>query len=203
MQIYTVWFRIIVLFVFILILFITMSSVTCNKFTHSWLQLTDITRRISFIVFFSGNFPFLSEIPENLDPTKLVDAYSFISLMCNSTHAELISDSLKNELVAAVFVNVPKLVPNLMGGYFAIKSDSKDLDELCFEPKDMLTMAQLAQLYPDFRSAKSMPFFTVPGESEHVKGVKVNLRKDKALNGGKSARGNNLLLSKRPQAWGK
>ena len=180
-----------------------MPSVTCNKFTHSCLQLTDITRRISFIVFFSGNFPFLSEIPGNLDPTKLVDAYSFISLMCNSTHAELISDSLKDELVAAVFVNVPKLVPNLMGGYFAIKSDSKDLDELCFEPKDMLTMAQLAQLYPDFRSAKSMPFFTVPGNNEHVKGVKVKLRKDKALNGGKSARGNHLLLSKRPQAWGK
>ena len=175
-----------------------MSSVTCNKFTHSWLQLTDITRRISFIVFFSGNFLFLSEILENLDPTKLVDPYSFISLMCNLTHAELISDSLKNELVAAVFVNVPKLVPNLMGGYFAIKSDSKDLDELCFEPKNMLTMAQLAQLYPSFRSAKSMPFFTVPGDNEHVKGVKVNLRKDKALNGGKSAKRNNLPPSKSP-----
>lgn len=118
--------------------------------------------------------------------------------MCNSTQAELISDSLKNELVAAVFVNVPKLVPNLMGGYFAIKSDSKDLDELCFEPKNMPTMAQLAQLYPSFRSAKSMPFFTVPGDNEHVKGVKVNLRKDKTLNGGKSARRNNLPPSKSP-----
>ena len=172
---------------------------TCNKFTHSWLKLTDI----SFIVFFSGNVSFLSEIPENLDPTKLLHPYSFISLMCNSTQAELISDSLKDELVAAVFVNVPKLVPNLMGGYFAIKSDSEDLDELCFEPKDMLTMAQLAQLYPSFRSAKSMPFFTVPGNNEHVKGVKVNIRKNEALNGGKSARRNNLPPSERLQAWGK
>lgn len=139
---------------------------------------------------FSGNFPFLSEIPENLDPTKVVDPNSFISLMCNSTQAKLISDSLKDELVAAVFVSVPKLVPNLKGGYFA-KSDSKDMDELCFEPKDMLTMAQLAQLYSNFRSAKSMPFFTVPDDNEHVKGVKVNLREDKTLNGGKSVRRNN------------
>ena len=100
------------------------------------------------------------------------------------TDAELISDSLKNDLVAAVFVNLPKLVPNLKGGYFAIKVNTVELDEICFEPKELLTIAQLAQLYPSFRAAKSMPFFNVPGDDEHVKGVKVNLRKDKALNGG-------------------
>ena len=119
-----------------------------------------------------------------MTPTKLVDPSSFIAVMCNATNAELISDSLKNDLVAAVFVNLPKLVINLKGGYFATKANSVELDELCFEPKQLLTIAQLAQLYPNFRSAKSMPFFTVPGDTEHVKGVKVNLRKDKALHGG-------------------
>ena len=116
-----------------------------------------------------------------------MDPNSFIGIMCNSTHAELISDSLKNDLVAAVFVNVPKLVSNLKGGYFATKTKSADLDELCFEPKELMTIAQLAQLYPSFRSVKSMPFFAVPGDGEHVKGVKVNLRKDKALSGGTSS----------------
>lgn len=115
-----------------------------------------------------------------------MDPGSFIGEMCGTTTAELLSDSLKNDLVAAVFVNLPKLVPSLKGGYFAIKADTSELDELCFEPKELLTIAQLAQLYPSFRSAKSMPFFNVPGDTEHVKGVKVNLRKDKALNGGKN-----------------
>ena len=116
--------------------------------------------------------------------TKPVDPDSFIAVMCDSPNADLISDSLKNDLVAAVFVHLPKLVPNLKGGYFATKANSTELDELCFEPKVLPTTAQLAQLYPSFRSAKSMPFFTVPGDNEHVKGVKVTLRKDKALNGG-------------------
>lgn len=96
----------------------------------------------------------------------------------------MVSDSLNNDLVKAVFANVPKLVPNLKGGYFAVKENSKELNELCFEPKKLLTMAELAQLYPGLRSAKTMPFFKVPAENEHVKGIKVNLREDKALHGG-------------------
>ena len=116
--------------------------------------------------------------------TKTVEPDSFMAVMCGATEAELISDSLKNDLVAAVFVNLPKLVPSLKGGYFAIKENTGELDEICFELKEMMTIAQLAQLYPNFRAAKSMPFFNVPGDDEHVKGVKVNLRKDKALNGG-------------------
>ena len=116
--------------------------------------------------------------------TKTVEPDSFMAVMCGATEAELVSDSLKNDLVAAVFVNLPKLVPSLKGGYFAIKENTGELDEICFEPKELLTITQLAQLYPNFRAAKSMPFFNVPGDDEHVKGVKVNLRKDKALNGG-------------------
>lgn len=104
--------------------------------------------------------------------------------MCNATNAQLASDSLKNDLVAAAFSNLPKISPNLMGGYFAVKGNSKELSELCFEPSQLLTIAALAQLYPNFRSAKPMPFFTVPEDKEHVKGIKVNLRKDKTLYGG-------------------
>ena len=104
--------------------------------------------------------------------------------MCNSTSAELVSDSLNNVLVEAVFAGVPKLVPNLKGGYFAVKENSKVMSELCFEPKKLLTIAELAQLYPGFRSAKTMPLFKVPEDAEHVKGIKINLREDKALHGG-------------------
>ena len=109
---------------------------------------------------------------------------SFIALMCNTTSAELVSDSLNNDLVKAVLANVPKLVPYLKGGYFAVKENSKELNELCFEPKKLLTIAELAQLYPGFRSSKTMPSFTVPAYNKHVKGIKVNLRDDKALHGG-------------------
>ena len=116
--------------------------------------------------------------------TKTVEPDSFLAVMCGATEAELVSDSLKSDLVAAVFVNLPKLVPSLKGGYFAIKENTGLLDEICFEPKKLLTITQLSQLYPNFRAAKSMPFFNVPGDDEHVKGVKVNLRKDMALNGG-------------------
>lgn len=104
--------------------------------------------------------------------------------MCNSTNAELVSGSLNNDLVTAAFTNLPKIAPNLMGGYFAVKGNSKELTELCFEPSQLLTIAELAQLYPSFRSAKPMPFFAVPGDDKHVKGIKVNLREDKALYGG-------------------
>ena len=109
---------------------------------------------------------------------------SFIALMCNSTNAELVSDSPTNELLTAVFTNLPKLGPILKGGYFAVKGNTKELNELCFEPKQLLTIAELAQLYPSFRSAKTLPFFTIPGNTEHVKGIKVNLREDKSLYGG-------------------
>ena len=126
----------------------------------------------------------LPDIPQNTAATKMVESNSFIALMCNSTSAELVSDSLNNYLVKAVFANVPKIVPNLKGGYFAIKEHSKALNELCFEPKKLMTIAELAQLHSGFRSAKSMPFFTVPTDNEHVKGIKVNLRNDKALHGG-------------------
>lgn len=109
---------------------------------------------------------------------------SLIALMCNSTNAELVSGSLNNDLVTAAFTNLPKIAPNLMGGYFAVKGNPKELTELCFEPSQLLTIAELAQLYPSFRSAKPMPFFAVPGDDKHVKGIKVNLREDKALYGG-------------------
>ena len=126
----------------------------------------------------------LPDIPQNTAASKTVEPNSFIALMCNSTRVELVSDSLNNDLVKASFANVPKLVPNLKGGYFAVKENSKELNELCFEPQKLLTIAELAQLYPGFRSAKTMPFFKVPADNEHVKGMKVNLREDKALHGG-------------------
>lgn len=135
-------------------------------------------------IFFGCFFHPLPDIPQNTAATKTVEQNSFIALMCNSTSAELVSDSLYNDLLTAVFANVPKLVPNLKGGYFAIKENSKKLNELCFEPKKLLTIAELAQLYPGFRSAKTMPFFTVPGDNKHVRGIKVNLREDKASHGG-------------------
>lgn len=106
--------------------------------------------------------------------------------MCNATNAELATDSLENDLVAAAFANLPQISPNLMGGYFAVKGNSGELSELCFEPSQLLTIAELAQLYPSFRSAKPMPFFKVPGDKKHVKGIKVTLRNDKALYGGTS-----------------
>lgn len=140
-----------------------------------------VTNKFIFLVCFCHSLP---DIPANTVATKTVEANSFIALMCNSTTADLVSDSLSNDLMKAVFVNVPKLVPNLKGGYFAVKENSKELSELCFEPKKLLTIAELAQLYPGFRSAKKMPFFEVPGNKEHVKGIKVNLREDKALHGG-------------------
>ena len=104
--------------------------------------------------------------------------------MCNSTIAELASGSVNNDLVTAAFTNLPKIAPNLMGGYYAVKKDTNGMNELCFEPSKLLTIAELAQLYPSFRTAKPMPFFAVPGDGEHVKGIKVNLREDKALYGG-------------------
>ena len=126
----------------------------------------------------------LADTLQNTAATKMVEPNSFIALMCNSTNAELVSDSLNNDLVKAVFVDFPKLVPNLKGGYFAVKENSKELNELCFEPKKLLTIAELAQLYPGFRSAKTMPMFEVPADNKHVKGIKVNLREDKASYGG-------------------
>ena len=125
-----------------------------------------------------------SETPQNTDATKPVEPNSFIALVCNSQNAELLSDSAKNPLVAAAFSNLPKLVPFLKGGYFAVKQNTKELNETCFEPMKLLTIAELAKLYPGFRSAKPMPFFTMPADTEHVTGIKVNLRADKALYGG-------------------
>lgn len=139
--------------------------------------LVFLTNKFIFLVCFCHSLP---DIPPNTVATKTVEANSFIALMCNSTTADLVSDSLSNDLVKAV----PKLVPNLKGGYFAVKENSKELSEWCFEPKKLLTIAELAQLYPGFRSAKKMPFFEVPGNKEHVKGIKVNLREDKTSHGG-------------------
>ncbi|CAH3136107.1 unnamed protein product [Pocillopora meandrina] len=123
------------------------------------------------------------ETPQNTDATKPVEPNSFIALVCNSQNAELLSDSAKNPLVAAAFSNLPKLVPFLKGGYFAVKQNTKELNETCFEPMKLLTIAELAKLYPGFRSAKPIPFFTMPADTEHVTGIKVNLRADKALYG--------------------
>lgn len=150
--------------------------------------------KVRLLVFLTNKFIFfvclffhpLPDTPQNTATTKTVEPNSFVALMCNSTNAELVSDSLiiNNDLVKAVFVDLPKLVPNLKGGYFAIKQNSKELNELCFEPNKLLTIAELAKLYPGFRSAKTMPLFEVPGDKEHVKGIKVNLREDKVLYGG-------------------
>ncbi|XP_022801157.1 uncharacterized protein LOC111338874 [Stylophora pistillata] len=123
------------------------------------------------------------ETPQNTAATKPVEPNSFIGLMCNSQNAELVSDSIKNDLLTAVLANLPKVVPYLKGGYFAFKEKSQELNETCFEPMKLLTIAELAQLYPSFRSTKPMPFFTIPGDAEHVTGIKVNLRDDKALYG--------------------
>ena len=128
-----------------------------------------------------------TETPQNTDATKPVKPNSFIALVCNSQNAELLSDSAKNPLVAAAFSNLPKLVPFLKGGYFAVKQNTKELNETCFEPMKLLTIAELDKLYPGFRSAKPMPFFTMPADTEHVTGIKVNLRADKALYGGNVA----------------
>ena len=158
----------------------TINNALPNNWSVLYVNVGSLLKFI-FLVCFCHSLP---DIPANTVATKTVEANSFIALMCNSTTADLVSDSLSNDLVKAVFANVPKLVPNLKGGYFAVKENSKELSELCFEPKKLLTIAELAQLYPGFRSAKKMPFFEVPGNKEHVKGIKVNLREDKALHGG-------------------
>ena len=104
--------------------------------------------------------------------------------MCNSTTAELVTDSPSNEFLKAVFTSLPKIASSLMGGYFAQNAGSFETKDLCFEPKEFLTMAQLAQLYPKFSSVKNMPFFKRPGDQEHVRGVRVSFRMDKVLHGG-------------------
>ena len=129
-----------------------------------------------------------SETPQNEAASKALEPNSFIALMCSAKSADLISSSLKNDLVDAVFKNLPKLVPHFNGGYFAINKNSPQFDEMCIEPNKLITIAQLSQLYPSFQSAKSLPFFKIPEPSEHVKGVKVKLKKDKSLHGGRISR---------------
>ncbi|XP_074608868.1 uncharacterized protein LOC141863292 [Acropora palmata] len=123
------------------------------------------------------------ETPQNEAASKALEPNTFIALMCSAKSADLISNSLKNDLVDAVFKNFPKLVPHFNGGYFAINKNSPQFDEMCIEPNKLITIAQLSQLYPSFQSAKSLPFFKIPEPSKHVKGVKVKLKKDKSLHG--------------------
>ena len=154
-----------------------------------------ITARITFTCNCSLYRPFLfSDVPTNEEKSKNVTTKSFMSLACWAETAELVSGST-NENVEAILSNVlPQMSDSLRSGYFAVSREpnaSSQLIKICFEPGILPTVNDLDQLYPtaSLRFAKGLPFFQLPQNDEHIKGVLITLSPDRFFySGGPSKR---------------
>ena len=107
-----------------------------------------------------------------------------MSLACWAETAELVSGST-NENVEVILSNVlPQMSDSLRSGYFAVSREpnaSSQLIKICFEPGVLPTVNDLDQLYPtaSLRFAKGLPFFQLPQNDEHIKGVLITLSPDR------------------------